>query len=284
MRRTGQAVKTGRAGPLAWGRTLPGAKRWGWPCPGPRLAPGHGLAAWRAWLLGSRRARLIALAIIGLCLLLGGAWLWFRDSSFVTVQKVSVSGESGPDAGAIRSALVGAARSMTTLDVQTGRLYAAVSAFPVVKELSVSTQFPHGMRIHVIEQLPVATVVLGGRRVAVAADGTLIHDLSTIPILPRLELSVPPGGPRLSDPRALESLAAASQAPRPFLSRISLISVLHGHGVVARLRDGPVIYLGDASRLKAKWAATVAVLADAGSQGASYIDVTDPSRPAAGST
>ena len=49
---------------------------------------------------------------------------------------------------------------MTTLDVQTGRLYAAVSAYPVVRSLEVTTQFPHGMRIHVVERLPVAMVIV----------------------------------------------------------------------------------------------------------------------------
>jgi hypothetical protein len=40
--------------------------------------------------------------------------------------------------------------------------------------------------------------------------------------------------------------------------------------------------MGDTRRLAAKWRAVVAVLADPGSVGASYIDVTDPGRPAAG--
>ena len=48
------------------------------------------------------------------------------------------------------------------------------------------------------------------------------------------------------------------------------------------LRDGPQLYFGDAGRLTAKWDSAVAVLANSSSAGAAYIDVTDPSRPAAG--
>ena len=48
----------------------------------------------------------------------------------------------------------------------------------VVKDLEVSTQFPHGMRIRVIERPPVATVSVAGRTIAVASDGTLLHDLT----------------------------------------------------------------------------------------------------------
>lgn len=218
------------------------------------------------------------------CLVLGGGWLWFRDSPLVSVQQVTVVGESGPDAGAIRTALVASGRSMTTLDVQTSRLYAAVSAYPVVRSLRVTTQFPHGMRIRVIEQLPVAEVVVGGRRTAVASDGTLLHDTAPLPALPLIVLAIPPGGLRLTNPSSLEALAAARTAPQPLRSRLTRISVQPGRGLTAQLRSGPVLLLGDASRLRVKWAAVTAVLSDPGSAGSSYIDVSDPGRPAAGAS
>jgi cell division protein FtsQ len=233
-------------------------------------------------MIASPRARIVTISVLAAMVFLGGAWLWFRDSSLVAVQQVTVTGESGPDAGAIRSALVSAGRGMTTLDVQAQELYAAVSAYPVVRSLQVTTQFPHGMRIHVLEELPVAVVTAAGRRVAVAGDGTLLHDLARIPALPRIVLAVPPGGPRLNEPPALDALDAATAAPRLLLSRITQISTVRGHGVVALLHDGPTVYLGAPADLRRKWAAAVAVLNDPGSAGASYIDVTDPGRPAAG--
>ena len=214
--------------------------------------------------------------------MLGGGWLWFRDSPLVAVQNVTVIGENGPDAGAIRSALVASARSMTTLDVQTGRLYAAVSAYPVVRSLQVSTQFPHGMRIRVLEELPVAQVVVGGHRIAVASDGTILRDLASVPALPTIQLAAPPGGPRLVTAAALEELHAARSAPQALVSRITLIAIARGSGLVVRLHDGPAVYLGDDQGLRAKWTSAVAVLGDPGAAGASYIDVTDPRRPAAG--
>ena len=68
---------------------------------------------------------------------------------------------------------------MTTLDVHLGQLRTAVAPYPVVKDLRVSTQFPHGMRIQVIEQLPVGALIAGGETVAASADGTLLHDVPT---------------------------------------------------------------------------------------------------------
>jgi cell division protein FtsQ len=228
-----------------------------------------------------RRARLALLVAILLGALALGGWLWLRDSSLVAVTRVTVTGESGPDAAAIRSALVGAGRGMTTLDVSMSTLRTAVSPFPVVADLRVSTQFPHGMRIRVIERLPVAVVSVAGRRIAVASDGTLLHDLVGASSLPAVPLAVPPGGPRLTDP-ALRAINLLAAAPASLLQRISQVTTVAGHGLVAQIRGGPSIYFGVAADARAKWIAATAVLADPGSAGATYIDVTDPVRPAAG--
>ena len=227
----------------------------------------------RPWLL----AGLAALAA-----LLVGGWLWVRDSSLVAVERVTVTGISGPDAPQIRYALTTAARDMTTLDVRMNALRSAVAPYPVVKRLEVSTQFPHGMRIHVIQEVPVATVLVDGRLVAVASDGTLVRDAAQDASLPTIPLRTAPGGSRLTDPQALAAVALLAAAPYQLLAHVSRVTSVASHGLVAQLRDGPSIYFGDSSRLAEKWDAATQVLADAGSAGASYIDVTDPQRPAAG--
>jgi hypothetical protein len=64
--------------------------------------------------------------------------------------------------------------------------------------------------------------------------------------------------------------------------KISQVTRVAPHGLVAQIRGGPAIYFGDLTELAQKWIAASEVLADAGSAGALYIDVTDPERPAAG--
>jgi cell division protein FtsQ len=239
-----------------------------------------------AFRIRSRRFRLwrprLFLALIVLLAALAGAWLWLRDSSLVAVQRVRVTGQSGPDAAKVRSALIAAARTMTTLDVQMGRLRTAVAPYPAVKDLQVSTQFPHGMRIKVIEQNPVGAVSVGGHAIAVAGDGTLLHDVIAAKTLPAIPLRVPPGGSRLTDPSALGPVAVLAAAPYQMLAHVSQVTTSSAHGVVAQLRDGPVVYFGDASELGSKWRSLTEVLADPRSAGATYIDVSDPARPAAG--
>jgi cell division protein FtsQ len=219
--------------------------------------------------------------IVAIVALGGGAWLWLRNSSLVAVQRVTVVGVSGRDAGQIRAALVAAARNMTTLNVKMGALRTAVQPFPVVKQLHVITDFPHRMRIDVTEQVPVATISASGQQVAVSGDGTLLHG-STIPgSVPTIPLSVSPGGTHVTGTtmRIVRLLAAA---PYQLLSKVSQATESGSLGLVAQLRNGPKLVFGTGDDLGAKWGAAAAVLADSGSAGADYIDVTVPSRPVAG--
>lgn len=228
----------------------------------------------------TRARRILALVFVGA--LLAGAWFWVRDSSLVAVKHVTVVGVGGPDAAKVRSALISAARAMTTLDVQPDELRSAVAQYPVVKDLQVSTQFPHGMRIRVIEQVPVGVVVVAGRRISVAGDGTLLHDVPPPQNLPTIPVRVPPGGSRVSAGDGSDEVAVLAAAPYSLLMRVSQIIKTGPHGIVIQMRSGPSIYFGDATSLVAKWTAVSGVLADPGSAGAYYIDVTDPHRPAAG--
>ncbi|HJS95356.1 MAG TPA: FtsQ-type POTRA domain-containing protein [Solirubrobacteraceae bacterium] len=225
----------------------------------------------------------VALAAVAVLALLGGGWLWVRDSSLVAVRKVTITGAYGPEATQIRQALTLAARNMTTLDVRVAQLRTAVGPYPAVKDLRVSTQFPHGLRIRVIEQLPVGALVAGGHAVAVTGDGTLLHDVAA-GSLPQVPVTLLPGGSEVTDRPTLDALALLSVTPPRMLRRIAQVTDTSAHGLVAQLRSGPSLYFGDASELDAKWVAATEVLADSSSAGAIYVDVTDPSRPVAGAS
>jgi cell division protein FtsQ len=213
-----------------------------------------------------------------------GGWLWLRDSSLVAIKRVVVTGLSGPDASRIRAALVRAGRTMTTLDVRADQLRTAVAPYAAVKDLRITTQFPHGLRIRVIEHIPVAVLSAGGHSVAVAGDGTILKDVPPASSLPAIPLRAVPGGSKLTDPGALGAVSLLAAAPYQLLAQIGQVSPDGPHGLLAQLRNGPALYFGDARQLAAKWIAAQAVLADPGSAGAAYIDVTDPERPAAGAS
>jgi cell division protein FtsQ len=240
------------------------------------------------FLLISRRRRL-RVALIGVLValpLLAGGWLWLRSSPLVTVEHVRVSGLRGPEARAIETALAGAARHMSTLDVSPGALRAAVASFPVVRTVSAIPSFPHGLRIHVIEQLPVAALTVGGARTAVAADGVVLGPAllsSSLPALSGEGVSEQLAGRRVHGQDLLAELTVLGAAPAP-LARLTARVFMSpgGQGLTVAMRNGLRVYFGDAARPHAKWLSLARVLADPSSAGASYIDVRLPERPAAG--
>ena len=95
--------------------------------------------------------------------LLGGGWLWLRDSRLVAVDQVSVTGLSGSEAPRVRAALEGAARDMTTLHVRADQLQTAVEPFPAVMAVDAHADFPHRLRIVVHEHVAVAALAAGSR-------------------------------------------------------------------------------------------------------------------------
>jgi hypothetical protein len=115
----------------------------------------------------------------------------------------------------------------------------------------------------------------------VAGDGTLLHDAVAHVTLPTISLQVVPGGTHVTG-YARTEVALLAAAPYALLSKVETVTDGPGHGLVAKLRNGPSVYFGDSTGLGAKWTAAAEVLADSRSAAAAYVDVTDPSRPAAG--
>jgi cell division protein FtsQ len=233
--------------------------------------------AWQRLLL--RIALLAALIAIPL---LGGGWLWFRQSSFVAVQHVQIVGVQGADAPAVEAALTRAAHGMSTLDVNAGALSAAVAQLRIVRSVRAIPRFPHGLHIEVSEQLPVASLTAAGVHTAVAADGVVLGPALLSGSLPTVSAStIPAVGHRVTGASLLASLTVLCAAPAPLAKHVERVFT-GAEGLTVAMRNGLLVYFGDDSRPLAKWLSLARVLADSGSAGASYIDVRLPGRPAAG--
>ena len=241
----------------------------------------------RSLLRRHRRLRIGLVAfVISLPALLGG-WLWLRDSPLVSVQHVQLSGVHGPEAGAIEAALVRTARHMSTLDVHPGELRSAVAPYRVVREVQATPSLPHGLHIRVVEQLPVAALTVAGGRTAVAADGVVLGPAllsDTLPVLGDGSSRSAIGqltGQRVHGASLLASLTVLGAAPVALASELAR-AFTGPEGVTVAMRNGLLVYFGEATRPHAKWLSLARVLADPSSAGASYVDVRLPERPAAG--
>jgi cell division septal protein FtsQ len=168
---------------------------------------------------------------------------------------------------------------MTTMHVDEAALLDALAAYPVVRAVHADGDFPHRLRIQIVQYAPVGTVDVGGRPVPIASDGTVLRGADTKGLAALPAKSAPRTG-HVTDPRtvrAVRLLAAAPPALRDHVAR-----VLTGpKGLTVRVERGPALIFGNATRTPAKWAAAVAVLADPSSAGATSIDLRVPERPTA---
>ena len=227
------------------------------------------------------RRRLVTIAVAAL-VLSAFYMLWLRDSGLVAVENVTVTGLTGKDAEDIRRAVEGTGLQMTTLHVDGDRLRKAALAFPAVKAIEVEADFPSGLRVHIVEHRPAALVMIGGKKVIVAGDGSVLPGQSARSSVPEIKLPGEVSADRLATGPALDAVRVAGAAPLPLLERLSDVRGDEKEGIVARIDDGPRLIFGTPDRIAAKWAAAARVLADPDAAGAEYVDLRIPERPAAG--
>jgi POTRA domain, FtsQ-type len=152
-------------------------------------------------------------AVLVLAAALGGGWLWVRDSDLARVTQVRVTGATTSEEGRVRAALENAAREMSTLHVRRDVLDDAVAAYPSVAGLRVTTDFPHGMAIEVLEHRAVAALETDGRRVPVAGGGLVLTGVRAERELPSIRQDVAPPDGRVHGARTQAAVAVAAAAP-----------------------------------------------------------------------
>jgi cell division protein FtsQ len=230
-----------------------------------------------------RRLLRLALALTLVAGLLTVGWLGLRDSGLTRVRDVEITGVTASDGDQVKQALEGAAREMSTLHVREDALHEAAARFASVRDLRVSTDFPHRMTIRVLERRPVAALVpaRGGKRVPVTRDGLVLTGVTAERDLPSLVVKTGMATDRVTDTRARRALRIAAEAPGPLRRRADTLE-LSARGVTVTLRDGPDLIFGSAEDADQKWRAAARVLAETSSQGATYLDLRVPGRVAAG--
>jgi cell division septal protein FtsQ len=226
--------------------------------------------------------RWLILAALALLLLAAAYMLWFRDSSYVQVEDVKITGtELAPD---VDSALRAAAEGQSTLNPDADALRQAVAGNPLVAGIKVDTDFPHTMLIDVQVREPVA--YLDSEGVVIAGDGTILDSTGKAPDgVPEMSLEREDGAAVAGDAvtgDALEVSRVLGAVPGPLTSVINSASMSKDHGVTVDVGPGLELRFGDSSGAELKWKAAAAVLADPKFEGATYLDLSVPDRPVAG--
>lgn len=211
--------------------------------------------------------------------LLAGYMLWFRDSSFVAVEQVEITGSDlSPE---VEGHLSEAAMGLSTLHLDRSALEAAVADDPSVVALKIQTDFPHGLTIDVQSRTPAGWLDADGGAL-VAADGTVLDTGVEQPEgIPKIDADSSDLSGRANG-AALAAARVLGATPAPLQPELETATVDDEHGVVVEVTGGIELRFGNPGNADQKWRAASAVLADPGLTSATYIDLSVPSRPVVG--
>jgi cell division septal protein FtsQ len=225
----------------------------------------------------TRRRLIVALLVV--LALAAGYMLWFRDSSFVAVEKVQVTGaDVSPE---VVERLTDAGMGLSTLNLDRSKLEAAVADDPTVVALKIDTDFPHGLTIDVQSRTPAGWIDADGGTV-VAGDGTVLTTGVDQPDeVPQIEEDADVAGGKVEGP-ALATARVLGATPAPLQPQVESATVDDAHGVVVTVTGGIELRFGDPANADQKWRAASSVLADPGLGSATYIDLSVPTRPVVG--
>ena len=250
----------------------------------PRTAP----APARPLPLPSGRSILAGLALLALA---GGLYAAARETSMFSVDAVKVEGAPPGLARQVEqelATLVG--RSLVSLD--GGDVAARVEALPAVRSASVDRAFPNTLVVRVVRERPAVVLRRGSESWLVSARGRVVR---------RVDQGAHPKLPRLWLPRTFALERGAILGDREVLRSVLALRVVAEEGLPARVRTvrgrggeltlvlagGLELRLGEDTELPLKLAAAreiLPLLDPPGLGGPTYLDLSVPERPVAGTT
>lgn len=234
-----------------------------------------------ARLAPSRRSLALGLGILALAL---GAYVLARETSLFAIRDVAVQGGSaGVDAQVRQTVAPLLGTSLVGLD--GGAVVRRVESLPTVVSASFDRAFPHTLRLTIVPERPVAVLRRGGEAWLVSARGRVMARLArpqARPALPRIWLGSRTSVALGAVLPAAEGGAGARAVGRAGAFAASVGSVSDTNGtLVFQLRSGLQLRLGDPGGVRLKVAVTRRALRVL-SPGTTYLDVSVPGRPVAG--
>jgi cell division protein FtsQ len=147
-----------------------------------------------------------------------------------------------------------------------------IGALAVVRSVTVTRQWPHGVLISITERVPIAVVEIGGRLRGMDADGVVFLEYKKAPPgLPRVETAIG------TTSAALKEAAKVISALPEELSRIvDHVQVTTVDQISLVLNDGRTVSWGSAEESDTKAEVLATLLATVQ---APFYDVSVPSKP-----
>lgn len=241
----------------------------------PRIATGR-----LRRFLPSLRSLLAGVALVVVAI---GGYALLRTTSAFAIRHIVVRGASPKVAAEVRQALA-PFRGRSLLGLNASELARRVDALPSVASVGYDRNFPHTLRLTVVSEQQVAVLHRGTETWLLSARGRVITKIPTgtrpglariwVPRKTRVEI----GETLLSQPALVSVRAVAIGTLFPI--HIATASLTHGE-LTFRLRSGLQLYLGEPNDVRLKLAIVRRALHQLPA-GTTYLDVSLPGRPVAG--
>jgi cell division protein FtsQ len=235
--------------------------------------------------LPSRRSLAVAALVV---VAAGCLYVIARETPMFAVRRVEVQGAPPGVAQQVRVALAGLSGT-SLLALNGAAVLRTLEELPTVVSASYDRDFPHTLRVRVVAESPVAVLRRGTGAWLASARGRVIRSVARTRYrsLPRIWLPVRTelaaggflDGDAGASARALREFVATRFAHRVLWARVA------GGRLTLGLRSGLELEFGTPTTLDLKLAVVRAILptlASPSSGGPSYLDVSVPERPVAG--
>jgi len=218
---------------------------------------------WLAW-------RYLLVLVVVLALIGGGIYaVWF--SSWLAVQDIEVTGAQTVGASDIR-ARSGIDEGEPLVRVDLSGAERRIGSLAVVRSVSVTRQWPHGILISIQEREAIAVVDIGGQLRGMDADGVVFRDYAKAPPgLPRVETSIGTTSAALQ-----EAAKVVSALPDDLILLVDHVQVTTVDQISLVLKDGRTVVWGSAAESDTKAEVIGPLLARVQAQ---VYDVSVPSKP-----
>ncbi len=218
---------------------------------------------WLAW-------RYLLAIVVVLALVAGGVYaVWF--SSWLAVEDIEVSGAQTVEAKDI-VARSGIDDGDPLVRVDLASAERRIATLAVIRSVSVTRQWPHGVLISIEERVAIAVVEIGTRLRGMDADGVVFRDYKKAPPgLPKVQTSIGTTSAALQE--AAKVISALPQALSLLVDHVQVTTV---DQISLVLKDGRTVVWGssDESDTKADVLGTLLATVQA-----EVYDVTVPSKP-----
>lgn len=199
-----------------------------------------------------RRTGLVLAGVVPLALL---AWA-LLGSSLLAVRQISVSGESRLTGQQILAAAgVRVGTPLARLD--TGAVAARIRRLPPVADVSVSRDWPHGVRLRVVERQPLVGVLVGRTVTLFDRDGVPFAGGGSFP---RGVVPLVVAQPGQQDPATRAALTVLQVLPAGLRAQLRSLSAASPEQVQLLLQGGRTVVWGGAGGAAQKVPAVLALL------------------------